>query len=323
MQTYTVGKLAKKLNVQKRVILQWEENYCEFLEVTRGPNNTRIFTENDLQLLREIKQLTFQNMGNDKIIEHLLQKAARPEESAKPSEQSLASTDSDVEKVEGKVIQTVQHYKDVFEAFESFKRDLLQEVRDEIRNEVRTEVLQEVKKEISKGTGQTVEKVETFASFVKKSSEQTAKELRQISKEAEQTVKTVEDFTSFMVRSSEQTSNELQEISKEAQQTVETIEALSTILTKSSQQTAKDIHQISNRLKKNSSLASSEIKELIETMNQEREYYLQTLEQERQFYRHDITERETIFRDFVQTFREAAAAQQTKAKKWWKPWSRV
>jgi DNA-binding transcriptional MerR regulator len=320
MQTYTVGKLAKKLNVQKRTILQWEENYCEFLEVTRGLNNTRIFTENDYQLLREIKQLTFQNIGNDKIIEHLLRKTAKSEDRTYPSEQSLAPTNTDVEKVEGEVVQTVQHYKDVFEALESFKRDLLQEVRDEIRNEVRTEVLQEVKKEISKGTGQTAETVETFASFVKKSSEQTVKGLRQISKEAEQTVKTVEEFTSFMIRSSEQTSNELHELSKETQQTVETMEALSSILTKSSQQTAKDIHQISNRLKKNSSVASSEIKELIETMNQEREYYLKALEQERQFYRQDITERETIFRDFVQTFREAAAAQEAKPKKWWKPW---
>lgn len=317
VQTYTIGKLSKKLKVEKRMILQWEEEFSDFLEVTRGVNNTRYFSENDAQLLREIKQWTIQNMGNDKIKEHLLQKTAPAEPEISDPEQSLTAP---VENAEVELVQEIQNYKDVFEALESFKRDLLQEVRDEIRNEVRTEVLQEVKREISKGVQQTAETVETFASFMTQSSAQTVKELSQLSKEAEHTTKTVEEFTSFMIRSSEHTTNELQEISKDTQQTFETMEVLTSFLAKSSEQTAKDIHQISNRLNQTHSTASSEIKELLETMNQERDYYLKTLEQERQFYRQDITDRETIFRDFVQTFREAAAAEQPKQKKWWKPW---
>ncbi|WP_078410332.1 MerR family transcriptional regulator [Priestia abyssalis] len=384
VQTNTVGKLAKKLKVEKRMILQWEEEFRDFLEVKRGANNTRIFSENDVQLLREIKQLTLQNMESNKIKEHLLQKTAPVEPETPATEQSLTAPSKHVENVEAELVQVIQNYKDVFEALESFKQDLLQEVREGIRNEVRAEVLQEVKREISKGVQQTAETVETFASFmtqsseqtakelhqiakgneqtvktvenvasavkkssaqtakelsqlakgseqtvktvesvasaIKKSSEQTVKELNQLSKEAEHTTKTVEEFTSFMIRSSEQTTNELQEISKDTQQTFETIDVLSSFLAKSSEQTAKGIHQISNRLNQNHSTASSEIKELLETMNQERDYYLKTLEQERQFYRQDITERETIFRDFVQTFREAAAAEQPKQKKWWKSW---
>jgi DNA-binding transcriptional MerR regulator len=352
IQTYTVGKLAKRLKVEKRMILQWEAEFGDFLEVTRGDNNTRYFSENDLRLLKEVKQWTHQNMGNGKIKEHLLQKTASAESNPLTPESSAAAVSSPADHVQGELVESIQHYKDVFEALESFKQDLLQEVREGIRREVRTEVLEEVKREIAKGSQQTAETVETFASFMTKSSEQTAKELHQLakgteqtaktmenaassikktasqtakelnqlSKEAEHTKKTVEEFTSFMIRSSEHATSELEEISKDTQQTIETIEVLSSFLAKSSEQTAKDIHQISNRLNQHGSTASNEIKELIETMNQERDYYLKTLEQERQFYRQDITDRETIFRDFVHTFREAAPAEQPKSKKWWKPW---
>ncbi len=63
------------------------------------------------------------------------------------------------------------------------------------------------------------------------------------------------------------------------------------------------------------------LEEFKETLQEEKEEYFSMLERERSLYEQKIIERERAFRALVLSFRESAAAEMKKTKKWWKFWT--
>lgn len=54
------------------------------------------------------------------------------------------------ELLQGELVEAVRRYEDVFEVLDTFKADLLKEMREGMRNEVREEIVGEVKKSLKK-----------------------------------------------------------------------------------------------------------------------------------------------------------------------------
>ncbi|MEW4282107.1 MerR family transcriptional regulator [Priestia koreensis] len=290
-----------------------------------------------------------------------------------------ASVPTDI--VQAELIQTVQNFKDVFEAFHSFKEELIQEVRNEIRNEVRNEILGDVRNEITKGTEQTYEMMETVGSFIAESSERTADEMKGISKKLIRSQESNFEEMSYMLENISETTEQKTEVLQktvneihssqegqkeemrsllnkltdashkdldEVKQLVQEMSELSDdqsqelkdlidYISKSSEENSKEVRYILDRFSSSSTVAMNQVKFLVESMSktqkqsetelhdlldsihEERIYYYEQMDKERKEFRQDIASRERMFNDFVQTFRQTAAATEKKAK-WWKFW---
>ena len=86
------------------------------------------------------------------------------------------------ELLQGELVEAVRRYEDVFEVLDTFKADLLKEMREGMRNEVREEIVGEVKRELEKSATQTVEMVESVGAYISESSERSARDVENMSK---------------------------------------------------------------------------------------------------------------------------------------------
>ncbi len=76
------------------------------------------------------------------------------------------------------------------------------------------------------------------------------------------------------------------------------------------------IHYISS----SAEVTSGEISTLIETLNSDREIYIESIQKEREIYWQQVREREDRFQNFIETFRNTAAAEESPQKNWWQFW---
>ncbi|WP_210608315.1 MerR family transcriptional regulator [Priestia flexa] len=230
------------------------------------------------------------------------------------------------EMLQGELVEAVRRYEDVFEVLNSFKDDLLKEMREGMRNEVREEIVGEVKKELEKSANQTYEMVETVGAVISESSERNAKEVENMSKKIiRANEKALDEISSIMDEQShtaEQSAEEMKlymkdivanadESSKEMQYLLDRFSSNSTVA-------MNQVKFMVEKLSNSSSHTTEELRDLIDSMNEERVYYLKEMEKERKLHRQNVSEREEMFNDFVQTFRQTAAADMKRKRKWWK-----
>ncbi|MEC0666617.1 MerR family transcriptional regulator [Priestia flexa] len=228
--------------------------------------------------------------------------------------------------LQGELVEAVRRYEDVFEVLNSFKDDLLKEMREGMRNEVREEIVGEVKKELEKSANQTYEMVETVGAVISESSERNAKEVENMSKKIiRANERALDEISSIMDEQShtaEQSAEEMKlymkdivanadESSKEMQYLLDRFSSNSTVA-------MNQVKFMVEKLSNSSSHTTEELRDLIDSMNEERVYYLKEMEKERKLHRQNVSEREEMFNDFVQTFRQTAAADMKRKRKWWK-----
>lgn len=310
MKTFTLKETAKKINVTPGKIRQWEKDLNGLLEIPRSKQGARIYSEQEINQLLEIKNL-YSNKASKEMIREFLQKKQTP---PKPTvednkledgenNEDIPPSPSNSAEVSLEIVDepigispvatssdTLANVSQFFEALDTYKTTFLHEVKEEIRSVVRKEVIDEVKKEISNSTLLTVKSI---SNSIYKSSANTKAEL--------------EELTDTLKKSSDDTNNKLRYLANNIKNV--------------SIETADEIYSLSKQLNENSSKltsyidnTNSEIIQLTETISAEREFFLE----EREEYRHDVRQREAAFRDMLTNFREAAAA---KEKKWWKFWN--
>ena len=291
MKTYTLKEVSKKINVAPGMVRQWEKDFVDFLDIPRSKQGARIFTDLEIDLLLEIRQLA-EKKETKEMIRQWMQK--RPESVIKEispipevsleiiSEEAITPVP-----VEESAIKDTELF---FEAMETYKKTFLNEVKDEIRSVVRKEVLEEVKKEITKGTYCTVKSI---SDSIYKSTANTKAEIQDLS-------------TTF---------------EKASEVTADSLKYLANNITNLSLETSEEIFSLSKQLFKTSEelsysvdVTNTEISSLSETITKDREFLLE----ERNQYRHEVTQRELVFQQMLTSFRDVAAA---KEKKWWKFWS--
>ncbi|WP_110114593.1 helix-turn-helix domain-containing protein [Bacillus sp. CGMCC 1.16541] len=357
MEHYTIKTVSDLLRVDKRTLKQWEDYLEGYLKIERI-NSTRFYTEDQINLLKDVRELVDQKVSWPDIREYVqlmmsdsLQQVATTEDVAEvnketeeineetaheakestlenePTETSLSLSDS--EHVHGELLEKAKTYEDVFAALDSFKKDLLFEMRQGIRNEVREEIITEVKKEIEKGNHQTAEIVESVEAFISESSERNVKEVANISKKIirtnelafEEIANVMEDITELSKDQKEETIRILNEVAESSDESSKEMRYLLDRFSSNSTVAMNQVKFMVEKLSNSANSTSDELRDLIDSMNEERIYFLKEMEKDRKIHRQNIAEREQMFGEFVQGFRQAAAAEaQRNNKKWWKLW---
>jgi len=290
LKAYTMKEVSKKINIPPRTIRQWEKDLIGLLEIPRTKQGARIYTETELNLLLELKQLYAQKVNKEEI-------RACFGEKLKPQNEDLDIEPETFLELVSETTSTISTHETettnadlFFEAMDTYKQTFLNDVKEEIRSVVRKEVLDEVKKEISKGTFLTVK---SLSDSLYKATENTKAEIHELAetldKTAENTSVSLQYLSNSIANSSIETSEEFFSLSKQLSETTEEL-----------------FHYVD--------VTNSEIDSLTEAISREREVYVEDREQ----FRQEISQREASFQNFLISFRDAAAA---KEKKWWKFWA--
>jgi len=323
MKTYTLKEVSKKINVSPGALRKWEQDFEDLLDIPRTKQGARIYTDIEIELLVEIKQMADKKVSKYAIRQEM-QKIEGPEKVEFSSMQldssevfpeddiipepevsleiNLEKTNTSEPKVSLEIVpeeaitpvpieeSAMKNTELFFDAMETYKKTFLSEVKDEIRTVVRKEVLEEVKKEISKGTFVTVK---TISDSIYKSSENTKAEIQELSESIEKV--------------SEETTDSLKILAnKVANVSLETSEEIFSL--------SKQLSETSEELSHYVDVTNNEISGLAEAITKDREFLIE----ERNQYRQEVTQRELAFQQMLTNFRDVAAA---KEKKWWKFWS--
>ncbi|MFP7299431.1 MerR family transcriptional regulator [Neobacillus niacini] len=300
MRTFTLKEVSKKINVKPATLRKWEKELEEYLDIPRTRQGARIYSQVELDLLLDIKQMYDNKLTTAMIIQSLQNKGEpigedpedvdliEEEEISEQSSSSLPMVSETIPEVTNEEI-AIQNADQFFDAMDTYKQTFLSEVKDEIRSVLRKEVVEEVKKEISKGTFYTVKSI---SDSIYKSSASTKAELEELSehieKSAEQTTERLHYLSKSIVNASHETSEEIYTLSKQLSESTEEL-----------------AHYVD--------ITNTEISSLSEAI----EYDRQERVKERDHILREITQREAAFQDLLTSFRDVAAA---KEKKWWKFW---
>ncbi len=305
MKTYSLKEVAKKINIAPGIIRQWEKEFNELLEIPRSKQGARIYSDTEIILLLEIKEMYLQKLSKERIRKSLqkkliLEKEAEPQIakiSKKPEADKISNPSLEI--VATETVTPVSVHKEtrtntnqIFEAVDTFKNNFINEVKEEIRTVVRKEIMEEVKREISKGTLTTVK---TLSDSIYKSTAHTKAEIEGLSETVEQAAELTVDRLQYL-------SNSIKDVS------LETSDEISTL--------SKQLADTTNDLAHSIDYTNTELTNLTEAISLDREFFVE----ERQQYIHEIRQREAAFQQMLINFREVAAS---KEKKWWKFWSQI
>jgi DNA-binding transcriptional MerR regulator len=288
MRTFTLKEVSKKINVKPATLKKWEKDFEEYLDIPRSRQGARIYSQIELDLLLDIKQMYENKISTEMILQNLRTKDEPVENEISESPSSLPIVSEVMPEVTNEEI-AIKNADQFFDAMDNYKQNFLSEVKDEIRSVLRKEVVEEVKKEISKGTFYTVKSI---SDSIYKTSATTKAEIEELSehieKTAEQTTERLHYLSKSIVNASHETSEEIYTLSKQLSESTEEL-----------------AHYVD--------ITNTEIVSLSEVIEKDRE----DRGKERDQFRHEITQREAVFQDLLTSFRDVAAARE---KKWWKFW---
>ncbi|WP_160721004.1 MerR family transcriptional regulator [Bacillus sp. USDA818B3_A] len=350
MKSYTLKEVSKKINVSPGTLRKWEEDFEDLLDIPRTKQGARIYTDIEIELLLEIKQMTDKKLGKDAFNREKQSKEAIPpepeitlettfEEAEFPPEPkiTLGTTIEEAEfppepkiTLETTIEEAMALNKDLqidFESSAPLEPDLsLEIISDESISRApaaessmkSTELLFEVMENYK----------ETFLSEVKNEIRSVVRKevLDEVRKEISKgTFVTVKSISDSIYKSTEHTKAEIRGLSdsveKASEETSDSLKQLSNKVTHASLETSEEIFSLSKQLSETSEelshyvdVTNNEITSLTEAIAEERELLIE----ERNHYRQEVTQREVAFQQMLTNFRDVAAG---KEKKWWKFWA--
>lgn len=279
MKTYTLKEVSKKINVTSATLRKWEKELDEYLEIPRTKQGARIYSQVEIELLLEIKQL-YENKHSTATILQILRDGSEPQE--------LSLVSQNVSKVEEKEI-AIKNADEFFDAMDTYKQTFLNEVKEEIRNVLRKEVVDEVKKEIINGAAYTVNSIsETISQATSTTKAELGELTIHLDKNIEQTTERLLYLSKSIVNASQETSEEIYTLSKQLSESTEEL-----------------AHYVD--------ITNTEIISLSEAMEKDRE----ERGKERDLFRYEITQREAAFQNLLTSFRDVAVAKEKKWWKFW------
>ncbi|MCM3584477.1 MerR family transcriptional regulator [Mesobacillus maritimus] len=233
MKAYTIKEVSKKINVPSGTIRQWEKDLNGLLAIPRTRQGARFYTDKEIKLLENVKQMRSKNLSKD-MIRELMKKHMNNMSSEENVEQEDQTNLPIVAETNAPAEQT--HQFDVegfFNALEVYKQDLLQDVRAEIRNGLRTQIVDEVKKDIASNSLQTIK---ALSLSIQRSKDRMKADLSELSQQ-------VTDV-------SERSSDSFATLSEVSLGTAEKVTDLSEDVTKLSKGTTKEISNLTSNVTK-------------------------------------------------------------------------
>lgn len=310
MKAYTIGEASKKLTTTPTMLKQWEKEFQGIIVIPRTKTGARIYTEKEITLLHEVKNLYKEKRKKDEVKETLTMLINRPkkEEIAEIKDKRentaielLPKKDAldPVETMQSQI--TEQNFRLLLSSLENYKQDFLEEVKDEIRNGIKTEVLETISKEMKAGSEETIYHI---TNSVKQAQAQTTEHL--------------DEFSELLHKNAENTTTKYEEIQTKIKKLSQISKAERKTYSKqwtSNVSSTKEIKSMIEHLSK----SNEELNKTVEQLNENDQYLMETLQLEREQINKEIKQRERNFQELVQTFRHAAAVQE-KRRSWWKVW---
>src|SRR3954453_17072469 len=71
MKTFTLKEVSKKINLKPAILKKWEEELEEYLEIPRTKQGARIYSQVEIDLLLEIKELHDKKLNTTMILQTL------------------------------------------------------------------------------------------------------------------------------------------------------------------------------------------------------------------------------------------------------------
>ncbi|MEC1525083.1 MerR family transcriptional regulator [Neobacillus niacini] len=330
MRTFTLKEVSKKINVKPATLKKWEEELEEFLDIPRTKQGARIYSQVEIDLLLEIKELHDKKLNTtmilqtlrgetdiENIISELKDEIYLPKDIADEFDEELSQFEEDVS--EGAV--------EISEPIEEISGPEVPELA--IAAQERTPVPNEelAIKNAEEFFVAMDHYKQTFLNEVKEEIRNVLRKevVEEVKKEiADGAHYTVNTLSESITRSTETTKAEFQHLSghleKNAEQTTDRLLYLSKSIVNASHETSEEIYTLSKQL----SQSTEELAHYVDITNTEIFNLTEVIEidrfergKERDQFRHEITQREAAFQDLLTSFRDVAAA---KEKKWWKFW---
>jgi len=323
MKAYSIYEASKKLTTSPNRLKKWEKELKDVLYIPRSKNGSRFYTEKEISLLLEAKNLYDQKLPKKEVKEKLTMilqpkpELEQTKEKAEEMEEIQETPETALELVEEiKPASTAfspsfaeQNIKMLLHSLEAYKQDFLDEVKDEIRNGMRGEVLNHIKEEIKAGQAQSAMAISTT---IERKNDQLKDELKDEFRE------NIEDLTDVIHSHAHKSHTEYEDI----RSNIKTLSKISKAERKtyskqwtSTNSSSKEIKSMIEHLSK----SNDEINKSMEQLHQNDQLLKENLQKEREQLRKEIREREQSFQDLVQSFRDTTAAVEKK-KQWWKVW---
>lgn len=155
LKAYSIKEVSQKLDIPQGTIRQWEKDFKGILEIPRDKENSRYYTEIEIETLNNIKTMREKNLSKE-IIKNLLEN--------KPEEEKKKTPQPDVPVLrQTEITETLRNIHRSFETFPEIKEMIVSEIKDELRNEIKNEISTSIQEEISKGLETTSEQIKTLS----------------------------------------------------------------------------------------------------------------------------------------------------------------
>lgn len=311
MKAYTLREASKKLTTTPTKLKQWEKDLQGIIVIPRTKTGARIYTEKEITLLHEVKNLYKEKRKTAEVKETLTMLINRPVKKESLEEKIIEQNENTALEVlekntndtnESNYPNTVeQNFRLLLSSLENYKQDFLEEVKGEIRNGIKKEVLETITKEIQAGNEETIHHITNT-----------------VSKTQEKTSEQLEEFSDLLHTNTEKTATEYEEIHTKIKKLSQISKAERKTYSKqwtSNVSSAKEIKSMIENLSK----SNEELNKTVEQLNENDQYFIETLRLEREQMKKEIKQRERNFQELVQTFRHTAVSHEKK-RQWWKIW---
>ncbi|WP_312094490.1 MerR family transcriptional regulator [Niallia sp.] len=311
MKAYTIREASKKLTTTPTTLKQWEKDLQGILVIPRTKTGARIYTEKEITLLHEVKNLYKEKRKTAEVKETLTMLINRPKKVEIQEQKTVEPiTHTSIEVLENNVNESLEtdysntaekNFRLLLSSLENYKQDFLEEVKGEIRNGIKKEVLETITKEMKAGHEETIHHITNT-----------------VNKTQKKTTEHLEEFSELLHTNTEKTTTEYEDIRTKIKKLSQISKAERKTYSKqwtSNESSTKEIKSMIDHLSK----SNEELNKTVEQLNENDQYLMETLRLEREQMNKEIKQRERNFQELVQTFRHTAVANE-KRRQWWKIW---
>lgn len=299
VRAYSIKEVSKKINIPTGTIRQWEKDLNGLLVIPRTKQGARFFTENEINLLKKIKEMREQNVSKD-MIRSLLQKhfASSSEPPSETVETGLSVPDVDSTEEE---LQPQLSEADVYSIMDMYKQDIVNEIKQELTYN-QQQITENLKSEIASSSLHSIKEI---SKSIQRANDKRKGELQELS--------------SVIHHVSEQSSESFETLSEHVSlSSQDTFEKIAKKMQDASNITSREQNTNWNKVSKTVSESKRDLKRMVGTLEAKQETILNKVS-ELQQSTEEIRDREEAFQGMLSSYREVAAAK-TKRKNWWKWW---
>lgn len=300
VRAYSIKEVSKKINIPTGTIRQWEKDLNGLLVIPRTKQGARFFTENEIELLKKIKEMRAQNVSKD-MIRSLLQKHFS-EVSEPPSESLETSLPAAPTAEQNEVSHTPElSIDDVYALMDSYKQELVKEIKQEISYN-RQQILDEMKNELASSSLHSIKEI---SKSIQRSNGKRKGELQEIS--------------GAIVKASELSSESFETLADYVANTSEgTYERIANKIHESSKASTRENNAVIRKVSRTLDESKKDFQMIAHSLEAKQESLLETMNELKQSTE-EIQHREDVFQGMLSSYREVAAAK-AKKKSWWKLW---